>query len=890
MFWQNELPEIMYLTPRLPGSLLRARDSQVPMPWRPQRSAFWPTTRMVRRTSSGGISEMNRIQVPIRCKLAFALSPMFLSSIASQYARAEDAVVAPALKEIVVTGTRRADRTVLTSTVPVDVISGKELSKSGFSDTIDLLRQQVVSLNVQRFNVNDGAAFVRPFSLRGLPPDESLVLIDGKRMHRSAVIEVSNQPLARGAQGPDLAVVPSIAVKDVQVLRDGASAQYGSDAIAGVIDFQLRNARHGATLSAQGGQYYAGDGGDYRLQGTFGLPLPTHGFLDTSFELVRSEITSRGTQRPDAQALINAGNTAVPVPANRWGNPDLQAARMFFNSGVNVTDTVEAYAFGNYSWSAGETGFFWRNPTNNPSIFSSVPLTDQPGGPRFSFLSRYPGGFTPIFGSRITDRSIVGGIKGAASIGLKYDLSASLGESDVFYRIRNTINPSLGPDSPTSFRDGTLRQRETNVNFDGSFPWALPGLPDPLTVAFGLEHRQETFIQEMGDLASWEAGPFGSVIDPDTGKRFGLAVGSSGFPGFGPLQAGAWSRTNSAAYIDLEGDLTSRLTAGLAARYEDFSDFGSTTNWKASARFAAARGLAFRGSVSTGFRAPTPGQSHYSDSQTNIQVATGQLLFTGTLAPIDPISRYFGAKSLKPEDSFNLSGGIVLGPFDGFVATVDYFNIAVKNRIGVTANIPLTAQDVAALTAAGVADATSFQQIRFFGNFFDSRTQGVDAVVTQTWALDAKSSLSASATINYTRPKVTRILDSRAIDRVRKTDLEQFDPHWRGNFALDYRRGSFSGMIRTDYYGSWLDAQPNPANPSDTSFDQRFGAKWLVDLALTYDLDEHLSVTVGGDNIFNTFPTKDTRQGQKLFGIVYPQFSPFGYNGGDWYVRATASF
>lgn len=796
------------------------------------------------------------------------------------------------LEEIVVTGTRRTDTTVADSASPIDIISGETLAETSFADMTDVLRTQVVSLNVQRFSANDGAAFVRPFTLRGLPPDETLFLVNGKRRHRSAVVQLSNQPLARGSQGPDLATIPTIAIEQLEVLRDGASAQYGSDAIAGVINFRLRDAAEGGTVIARYGEFFEGDGQDIQVQGNLGLPLTSEGFFNISGEYVRSDTTSRGTQRPDAQALIDAGNTAVAVPAQRWGNPDVEAARIFFNSGVALTDAVDLYAFGNYSESEGDTGFFYRFPsaTANAGVFRSVPLTNQAGGPRFSFLSIFPGGFSPIFGSDIEDKSLVGGVKGALGSGLRYDFSGSFGQSDVEFRLKNTINPSLGPESPLKFDAGALQQRETNANADFVYPWDTGVFSAPLNVAFGAEYRREEFKIEEGEPASYTAGPFASVLDPDTGSRIGLAVGSSGFPGFSPQAAGDWSRNNWAVYLDLETDITDRLSAGVAVRQEDFSDFGSTFNWKVSGRLEITDAVAVRASVNTGFRAPTPGQSNISDIQTNIDVATARVLLTATLPPTDPIAQFFGAQALEPEESFNIAGGLVFTPTDNLLITLDYFDIEVEDRVGVTGNIVITPTDRAGLSAAGITGADSFERIRFFGNFFDTRTKGVDLVSSYTFRLPADATLGVSASANYTDTEVTEVRDARAIDRERRIELEDFNPEWRGIFSVDYSRGAFSGLVRANYYSDWLDAILIASNPNDTSLDQRFGSEWLLDVEMSYDFTDALTVTLGGQNILDTYPDKDTRQAQRNIGLVYPQFSPIGYNGGFWYARATVKF
>ncbi|HIB69912.1 MAG TPA: TonB-dependent receptor, partial [Phycisphaerales bacterium] len=353
---------------------------------------------------------------------------------------------------------------------------------------------------------------------------------------------------------------------------------------------------------------------------------------------------------------------------------------MFFNAEVPASDSVTAYAFGNYSWSSGDTEFFYRAPNGRPDIFTSVPLTDQVGGERFTFLDAFPGGFTPVFGTEIRDMSLTAGAKGETSGGLSYDVSGGLSYGQLQYSISNTVNPSLGPDSPTSFKPGEIQQREARLNTDFVYPIETNAFASPLNVAFGAEYRRETYEIQAGDVASWEAGPFARVFDPVSGETIGLAVGSSGFPGLSPQSAGSFSRWNWAGYLDLETDVTEKWTVGVAARFEDFSDFGNTFNWKASTRYQIVDSFAVRGSANTGFRAPTPGQSNVREVATNIDLATGGLLLTATLPPSDALAQFYGARPLTREKSFNFSGGVVLDLPDGYVFTVDYFNIKVEGR------------------------------------------------------------------------------------------------------------------------------------------------------------------------------------------------------------------
>lgn len=787
-------------------------------------------------------------------------------------------------QDIIVTGTRRNDLTAANSPTPIDIISSQKLLSQGSSDVNDILRQEVPALNVQRFTSNDGSVFTRPYSLRGLPPDQTLVLINGKRFHRGATVQLSNIPYIRGSQGPDLATIPSIAIAQLEVLRDGASANYGSDAIAGVLNFRLRTDRDGATVIARYGQYYKGDGEDYLLQGNVGLPFTANGFVNISGEYSNSGITSRQNQRPDAQALIDQGIPGVPVPAQRTGNPKTEAARLFVNSGIDLSDTMSFYAFGNYSWSQGTTAFFYRNPVTNP-LFASVPLTQTPGGPRFTFRSLFPGGFSPDFHATIRDASLVGGLRGNLVGDLTYDLSSSYGRNDVVYRITNTVNPSLGPLSPTKFRAGELEQRELNFNLDLTYPLEV-GLPKPLNLAGGLEYRRETWEVTPGQLESYQVGPFASVLDPDTPNptdRVGLPAGSSGFPGLGPLQAGTFSRHNWAAYTALEGDLTTWLSGGIAGRYENFSDFGSTFTWKVNGRVEFSEAIAVRGSVNTGFRAPTPGQSNVSSTFANIDAITGQPFITGIVSPSNPVALLFGAKPLRPEKSFNIAAGIVLTPTRRLTFTLDYFNIKIDNRIGLSGGFTLTQAQKNQLIAAGIPGGGDFQTIQFFGNAFDSRTQGVDAVLSYHVPMfDGDATFGAN--VNYTKNKVVRAGPLIAGDRERLLELENFVPDWKGNLSFNYQGDHIGFTTTASYYGKWTDYGPNLAN------DQTGSAEVLVDAELSYRFNPTLTLAVGGSNIFNNYPDREMRPSQLINGFKYLRFSPIGFNGGFWYVRGTAKF
>jgi iron complex outermembrane recepter protein len=559
---------------------------------------------------------------------------------------------AQSIEEVVVVGSRRAGRTATDSPVPVDVVTGDDFQAQGTSDMDDMLRNLLPSYNVQRLPISDAATITRPATLRGLPPDNSLVLVNGKRRHRAAVIAEIGGSLAAGSQGPDISVIPTLAIDRVEVLRDGAAAQYGSDAIAGVINFVLKEDREGITFEGKWGEYYEGDGESYKGAINIGMPLGPNGFANATFEMKSADPTNRSLQRTDAAALVATGNTDVINPAQIWGSPEIDDDYSFFlNSGIELSDSQELYAFGNYAERKVRGGFFYRNPNNRGGVFtegglraimdtdlvgappgqvSTCPALTSPGGTPtnqaavdadraalaalpancFLFNDWFPGGFTPNFGGDVEDLSGVVGVRGNWDNGMSYDFSLSLGRNEVDFILVNTVNPSLGPDSPTEFSAGKYIQTDQNYNANFVYPIKVDGLYSDLNVAFGLEYRVETFEIRGGPQASWDAGPFAfqnvHTYSDGVTPLPAMSIGANGFAGFGPTQTGEFDRANYAAYLDLEADVTENLLLGAAVRFEDFDDFGTTTNGKLSARWQITPDFAVRGSASTGFRAPTP--------------------------------------------------------------------------------------------------------------------------------------------------------------------------------------------------------------------------------------------------------------------------------------------
>ena len=661
------------------------------------------------------------------------------------------------VEEIVTIGSRRPQRSNTDSSVPVDVISGDEFVNMGFADMDDMLKTAIPSYNVARNEISDAATIVRPANLRGLPPDNVLILVNGKRRHRSGVIAELGGSLSSGSQGADISAIPSMAIKQVEVLRDGAAALYGSDAIAGVIGFQLNDAAEGMSLEVRTGESGEGDGGLTQVQGNIGLPLGDNGFLNLTGSWMEQDPTSRTLQRTDAATLIASGNAAqkasIQNPAQIWGAPEqIDNYNLFFNSGIQVSDDLEVYAFGNYGARETLGGFYYRNPNSRGGVYtngstravvdttirnratgvtSNCPALTSPGSggngvpldqaavaadalalanlPSNCWVMNQatPGGYTPQFGAQLKDASIVGGFRGDITSNLSYDVSASYGRNAVSFLINNTWNPSNGPDGfvngelQRNFDLGQNVQSETNFNIDMNYTMPVDGFASDLNVAFGGEWRDERFETIVGEKNSWVAGRFAfQNVDGSNTYSDGvtplpnLSIGAHGFAGFSPEQAGYWGRSNYAFYTDLEADITDSFTAGVAVRYEDFESFGDTTNFKVSGRYRVNDAIALRASYNTGFRAPTPGQENVTKLSTI--TVDGELQQRGQIPPTNPIAGALGAQALKPEDSKNYSLGLVWDVTGDINVTVDYFNIELENRIAATGTIDISSRQAIA--------------------------------------------------------------------------------------------------------------------------------------------------------------------------------------------------
>ena len=804
----------------------------------------------------------------------------------------------------VVVGTRAQPRTVAESPVPVDVVTASDLTSQGAVNPQDQLRTVAPSFSVTTQPISDASTVVRPAMLRNLAPDHTLVLVNGKRRHRSSIIDWSGgNGVSFGSQGPDISVIPSIALRQVEVLRDGAAAQYGSDAIAGVLNFQLKDAPSGGAVELNTGMFGAGDGEAFNVAANAGLPLGATGFANLSLEYGGSALTNRSAPRSDAIALRAAGNTDIASDTPQvWGSPQVDDdLKLFGNFGWTAANGVQLYSHTNYASKTVTTGFYFRSPNTRNGVYTIdggqtllvgdallaagtgvancpvVTITDNVADPAalqrvlddpdcFSFRELFPGGFTPNFGGEARDVSLVGGVRGLTGNGLAWDVSGTIGAHETELFISDTVNASLGPESPTAFELGSNRQQEVGVNFDIS--WAAT---ERVNIAAGAEWRNEQYRTAEGHPTSWAVGPYG--------RGQGFTAGSNGFFGYGPLTAGTWSRGNIAAYGDLEvNDPEGAWTIGSAVRVENFDDFGNTTNGKVSARVGF-----FRAGVSTGFRAPTPGQQNGFNISTIFEPAVGDLVNNGTIPSISPVATLRGGLPLRPESSVNYTAGVVLetGPFN---FTADYFRIDVSDRIGITSDFTLENAEIEALLVQGVDAARDLRRFRFFTNAFATSTQGIDLVSTLTPAA-LRGDTVIRAALNYTDTEVTDNRHGLLNDR-RLAEFAYALPRTRWNIGLTQRMGRVSLLGRVNYFGGWYDYDSGFArvfDPTGGIENGFFAGRPVVDVELTVDAGRGATVAVGAENVLDTYPEESTRA--TSVGERYSEFTPWGFNGAYYYVR-----
>jgi len=818
-------------------------------------------------------------------------------------------------ERIQIIGSRRMNRSPSDALAPLDIINKKSLKTRSNSDIISTLSNVIPSYNVRQEAISDAGTMVRPANLRGLPTDSILILVNGKRRHRSGVIYEYISGLNVGAHGVDLEPIPSIALKSVEVLRDGAAAQYGSDAIAGVINFRLENSANANRIEIRTGQYYEGDGARFELSGISGTKIGESGSANFSFEYSESEATSRGIQDPAVQSLIDSGISKDDIqdPVVIWGAPEItNNIKTFGNIEMDIGEKgqyQQLYLFGNWAQRDIDGSFFYRNPNTRTGIFTNpnngrrlffdmtnnnsgnCPTPTIPNGigdaealasvlnnPNcFSFNERFPGGFTPRFGGKVTDSSIAGGLRGSIDnkrFELTYDISMVMGKNHIDYKLRNSVNASLGEASPVKFKLGSQIQTERVFNADFTYPVDV-GFESELNIAFGYQKHFEQFEIIAGDETSYEIGSFLNNAE---------AIGSNGFPGFSPDTAGRNDRTSNAIYLDIESDVTDTLSVSLAIRYEEIGKIGNTFDGKLSARLQITDEVALRSTISSGFRAPTVGQSTLqristSNSIVNNIVAQQSSQLVSALSPI-ATSRSGGG--LEPETATSLSFG-VLSKIGLMNVTLDYFYINVDDRLSLFTS-EIIASDAPLLAASDVS--SNAINIQYYANDFNSTTQGIDLVSSLPFEFGGGSNLLSLA-FNYTNTELDVTNPKSPISNIDvHKEREEGVPKMRGILSLSHSQNDLSAMVRINYYGSFYNAQFN-----DVSLLEKVSPMVITDVEFSYGITDNLVVALGAKNVFNVFPEEYSEGRTSGFlGAIYPLNSPTGFNGGHYYLRVGWDF
>jgi iron complex outermembrane recepter protein len=846
---------------------------------------------------------------------------------------------ANAVEQVIVTGTRGRERTVADSPVPIDVFNAEDISQISHTDTNDILQTLVPSFNVSKTNFS-GGAYIRPARLRGLQSDKTLVLVNSKRRHRSALVDIDGV----GAQAADMATIPSIAIGNIEVLRDGAAAQYGSDAIAGVVNFILKENREGGSISVDMGEYGEGDGQSVNVQANIGLPLGDNGFISISGEYTDAERTIRAEEYCETfwcadrnnpkYAIFNARNNSSSAYeetatfrqayesgaptfhdtgrySQPWGQPASESLRLFFNAGFDLSETSELYAFGSWSDSESDANFFYRRPVIG--LFKELRVAD---GSIYSARDLFPAGFTPQMFGEVDDRSLAAGWRGEWNNGLTYDFSIRNGESEIEYNLFNTLNPSMGNESPTQFHLGNLVNEETQIQADFTYE-----LESGAVLAFGTSFLDEEYSILGGEPDSHQPGiygtpdPHGFCNDDGTATAGGAGViangstlncadssdpvyytgdvGANGFPGFPPEFSQSYGRKATSIYADLSHDVTDTLFVQGAIRGEDYDDFGTEVTWKLAAILDVTDNFAIRGSLGTSLRAPSPGQQ--GTTNISVRLPNGVPTNRGLFPADSAAARAIGAQPLKPELADNITLGFTADIADVNL-TVDFYSIDIEDRVFINED----ANDVStnptagaaydrflALQAAGVANAASFGQVNYFGNAFDTTTEGVDVVATTPldWGNNGVTSLSLA--MNYTKNEFDSPVSqvSTFLTTEEQADFSKLQPEFRGVFTARHELGDLAVIGRLSYYGDYEKAK------SDGSLHQEFGGVLYTDLELQYQLNDTVRLSGGARNLFDEYPDVGiTEYSYVCCGNLYGYQNNLDWQGRYFYARASMSF
>jgi len=798
------------------------------------------------------------------------------------------------LDAVRVTGSRVLGRTAEETAAPVDIIGQEELANTGAMEIGQALQLLEPSFNFSRTTVSDGTDILRPATLRALGPDQVLVLVNGKRRHQQALVNVQ-QTIARGSAGTDINAIPISAVERIEVLRDGAAAQYGSDAIAGVINIILKTQTDHTDVSIMAGETYEGDGRVLHGSINTGFELGDGGFINLTAEYRdRGDTNRAGIANTNGfnwynQAEFDAGRRDVKM---HLGDADAKDAYLWVNGELPV-GVGELYWFGGLSKRKGSSFGFYRGPDDNRTI------------PEI-----YPDGFLPNIVTTVEDASLAVGYRMPLGDVWDFDVSVNHGRNEFGFREKSTANVSwyyeprpgggIYGETPTEADTGTLKLDQTTVNLDFSGEaGAING--NAVHLATGLEWRRDGYQMVAGDPVSYTYGRtndpsvpiFGQTGDP-------AASGTQGFPGFTPATEIDDGRTSWAAYVDAESNITEKLLVGAAVRYEDYSDFGNTTKGKLSLRYDASDVFAFRGTIASGFRAPGVQQEFFSQVSTNLN--NGVLTEVLTARNDSDVARALGIPALKEETSLSKSFGIVFKPIDNFSITADIFRIDIEDRLvyseGITPEsigtdgLPCDATNSNCPIAAALAPFRA-GVVQFFTNAIDTTTTGLDIVANAQHEFASGSNLNLTALFHFNKTEVTDvhsespiIPESSIFGPIQETLIEQGQPREHHVLQGVYSTDKWEVTVRENYFGAVAGQGFSPYFEWD--------GKWLADLAVAYKFTDKIKLTIGGNNIFDVYPDKwdpAVAGDFALGGFIYGwETMPFGMNGGSYYARLDFRF
>jgi len=738
----------------------------------------------------------------------------------------EDATL---LSQVTVVGSRNMNRSSTDTPAPIDVINIQEVTtKQGQLDVNQLLQFAAPSFNSNRQTGSDGADHVDPASLRGLGPDQTLVLINGKRRHQSALVNLFGSR-GRGNTGTDLNAIPAAAIERIEILRDGAAAQYGSDAIAGVINIVLKENVNQLTANVNAGMYSAKyrfddkkfDGQNYNVNLNYGIKIAKTGFVNVTADYNFRDHTNRANTSPLDE-----------ISRRQYGDPQMKNAAIYYNAKIPVGKNFQVYSFGGHNTRTGDAYAWTRfadDPKNTPSI--------------------YPNGFDPIIASKITDNAATVGVRGVWKQ-WDIDLSNTYGFNKFDFSVKNSLNTSLGAQSPTSFEAGgfQLGQNVTNLNFTRFYKSVLSGL----NVAFGGEYRTERYKIFQGEEASY------ATYDQN------FAGGSQGFPGFSPSDITNRSRSNVGAYVDIEADITKKLLVDAAVRFENYSDFGSTLNGKLGARYKLTDDIAVRGSVSTGFRAPSLAQKYFNSTFTNF--VNGQAVQVLLANNNSAVTKALGIPELKQETSQNASLGFTVTPKGSALSvTVDGYYVKVKDRVVLTGQFSDEDEAIGPLLKS-----LNVGQAQFFTNALSyTTTKGIDVIIAH-WTALGRGRFSTTLASNFNWMKLGPINTSPALAGKEDTYFNQRErsfvlasaPPSKINLTLDYTVSKLSLMVRFVRFGeikltNWNYGSTNEETNlpyTEAQYTDIYKPKIQTDVTVNYKFSKNVSISVGGSNILNVYP------------------------------------